>query len=108
MRQDVDQSSEWIPHLEPPDAPRLSHRAVLDLESRSRRSLVNLIDVVDLDRDVQYGSPRPHSAAMLICGVVCVSVAKSGDRPDIRCDSLPRHHSGTSYSGDGAELTRRQ
>ena len=67
MRQDVDQSSEWIRHVKPPDAPRLSRRTGLDLESRSHRSLVNLADVVDLDRDVRYGSTRRASVAMLIC-----------------------------------------
>ena len=83
MRQDVDQSSEWIPHVKPPDAPRLSRRTGLDLESRSHRSLVNLADVVDLDRDVRYGSTRR-------------ALGRDADLPPSH-----RHRGGTSYSGDG-------
>jgi hypothetical protein len=76
MRQDVDQSSEWIPHVEPPDAPRLSRRTVLDLESRSHRSLVE--------------PPAPPSAAMLIWGVDCVSVAKVMIHPRSMKTLIPR------------------
>src|SRR5215469_11644247 len=83
MGQDVDQSSERIAQVEPPDAPRLSRRAVLDPQSRSHRSLVNLVDVVDLDRDVWYGSSRTAlgSDADLRCSL-CVG-RKCHDPPEI-------------------------
>ena len=90
MRQYVDQSFEWIPHVEPADAPRRSRRTVLDLKSRCHRSLVNLVAVVDLDRDVQYGAPAPPSTAMPICGVVCASVAKVIIHPRSITTLIPR------------------
>ena len=71
MRKHVDQLAERIAHIEPPHAPRLVSRAVLDRNPGRKHACECVIDVVDLDRQIGVGVPDPPSDAKLICTSIC-------------------------------------
>src|SRR5215470_11941718 len=53
MHQDVDKASEWVAYIEAGHTPWLPCRSVFDRQARCDDTLMNIVEVVDLDREIR-------------------------------------------------------
>ena len=80
--EDVDEATERVANVEAADAPRLARRAVLDRQPCIDDAAVDLVEIVDLDREIGHRRADPPSVATLIWGAHDSSPAKSGSSRD--------------------------
>jgi hypothetical protein len=59
VRQDVHDPAEWIARVKAPNAPRLIDNVINDLKLRGFCAVIDLVDIVDLNRQIGNGGPRP-------------------------------------------------
>jgi hypothetical protein len=62
VRQDVHDPTEWIARVKAPNAPRLIDNVINDLKLRGFCAVIDLVDIVDLNRQIGNGGPRPALA----------------------------------------------
>src|SRR5919106_4279205 len=48
VSKDVEQTTEWISNIKPPDTPRLANRAIFDRQSSGQDALIDFFEVVHL------------------------------------------------------------